>query len=203
MESFTQRQQDIIDTAVKIIDRKGIQGLTIKNLSSEIGVTEGAIYRHFESKRDILASILAVFKAEIEDYAQTSGSSGEGTLKELSVVLHHFRRIFEKNPAIVSVIFAEEIFQNDQHLSEKVGQIIQTNQEQLLAIIRKGKASGELRGDLNDQMMVNSIMGPFRLMVKKWKMGLFAISLETSVNEFLDYLKATIFKDYQHPISGS
>ena len=46
---YTERQQEIINKSIEIIATKGIQGLTIKNLSKEIGVSEPAIYRHFEN----------------------------------------------------------------------------------------------------------------------------------------------------------
>lgn len=49
MTDFTPRQTEIIDKAIQLIDQKGIQGLTIKNLARETGVTEGAIYRHFDN----------------------------------------------------------------------------------------------------------------------------------------------------------
>ncbi|MGC9375649.1 MAG: TetR/AcrR family transcriptional regulator, partial [Bacteroidales bacterium] len=42
---FSERQKEILTTAVEIIAAKGIQGLTIKNLSKEIGISEAAIYR--------------------------------------------------------------------------------------------------------------------------------------------------------------
>ena len=47
----TERQQEIIDVALKLINNRGIQGLTMKNLSREIGVSEPAIYRHFETQK--------------------------------------------------------------------------------------------------------------------------------------------------------
>ena len=59
---LTERQQQIIEESIKIIDDKGIQGLTIKNLSKAIGISEPGIYRHFESKTEILLSILNNFK---------------------------------------------------------------------------------------------------------------------------------------------
>ena len=53
----TERQQEIINVALKLINEKGIQGLTMKNLSKEIGISEPAIYRHFENKIEILLAI--------------------------------------------------------------------------------------------------------------------------------------------------
>ncbi|MCB0284871.1 MAG: TetR family transcriptional regulator, partial [Calditrichaeota bacterium] len=41
MNTFSERQQQIINAAIELIAEKGIQQLTIKNLSKKIGVVEG------------------------------------------------------------------------------------------------------------------------------------------------------------------
>jgi AcrR family transcriptional regulator len=194
MQDLTKRQEEIIQTSVRIIDQRGIQGLTIKNLSKELGITEGAIYRHFNNKREILSSILIQFKDNLKAFADSIDDNSLTTHDKISGILNHFRNIFEANPAIVSVIFAEEIFQNDNELSKVIAEILRNNQHFLLAIIKEGQQSGELRKDLNPQMMVDSIFGPFRLLVKKWKMEGFDISLKESIDEFLQYLRVTIFE---------
>lgn len=194
MAELTKRQDEIINKAIKIIDQRGIQGLTIKNLAKETGVTEGAIYRHFDHKREILTSILKLFQNKMEEFHNSAQLSGKTTFWKISATLSHFRKLFEANPAIVSVIFAEEIFQNDNELSEKVAGLIRENQEFMLSLIKEGKANGELRSDLDDQMMVNSILGPFRLIVKMWKMEGFSVSLENSLEKLLDYVRATMIE---------
>ena len=194
MTELTKRQEEIIQSSIQIIDKRGIQGLTIKNLSKEIGVTEGAIYRHFENKREILSSILIQFKDNLKAFTDSMDDSSLTTYEKISGILNHFRKIFEANPAIVSVIFAEEIFQNDNELSKVIAAILQNNQQFLLGIIKEGQQRGELREDLNPTMMVDSIFGPFRLLVKKWKMEEFDVSLKEGMDEFLQYLSATIFR---------
>ena len=193
MQDLTKRQEEIVQTSVRIIDQRGIQGLTIKNLSKELGITEGAIYRHFENKREILSSILIQFKDNLKAFADSMDNPSLTTYDKISGILNHFRKIFEANPAIVSVIFAEEIFQNDNELSKVIAEILRNNQHFLLDIIEEGQQKGELRKDLNPQMMVDSIFGPFRLLVKKWKMAEFDVSLKESIDDFLQFLKATIF----------
>ena len=64
MTELTDKQKQIVEAAIELISEKSIQGLTIKNLSQKIGLTEGAIYRHFESKLDILLTILYSFQNE-------------------------------------------------------------------------------------------------------------------------------------------
>ncbi len=193
MARLTQRQEEITDKAIRLIDQRGIQGLTIKNLAKETGVTEGAIYRHFENKKQILLSILSLFREKMKDFQASARSTEQTTYTKLQVILNNYRKFFESNPAVVSVIFAEEIFQNDNELSGEVAELIKENQEFMLSLIREGKSRGELRKDLDNQMMVSSILGPFRLIVKMWKMENFSVSLENSLEKLMNYLKATIF----------
>ena len=119
MTELTQRQEQIIDKAIRLIDQKGIQGLTIKNLAKETGVTEGAIYRHFENKKQILCAILDMFREKLKAFQASARSADSTTYEKIQETLNNLRKLFEANPAIVSVIFAEEIFQNDSELSEK------------------------------------------------------------------------------------
>jgi len=62
MAGYTDKQNEIIHAAIELVSDIGIQRLTIKNLSKKIGMVEGAIYRHFDSKIDILLGILEIFK---------------------------------------------------------------------------------------------------------------------------------------------
>lgn len=193
MQEFTKRQEEIISNAITIIDDKGIQGLTIKNLSKEIGVTEGAIYRHFNNKQQILVSVLSRFEHNIKELEKRVMSQEESTPEKIASILHYLRNMFEKNPAIVSVIFAEEIFKNDKHLEAKITDIIHFNHNFFSRIIREGKERGEVREELDESMIVNHIIGSFRLMVKMWKLGGFSVSLKQGVDDLLSYLKTTIF----------
>ncbi len=52
MNDFTVRQKQIIQESIQLIADKGIQGLTIKNISKSIGISEPAIYRHFDNKNN-------------------------------------------------------------------------------------------------------------------------------------------------------
>ena len=54
----TARQQEIINAAIGIISKQGYQELTTKHLAESVGVSEAALYRHFDSKTDLVHSIL-------------------------------------------------------------------------------------------------------------------------------------------------
>ena len=49
---LSERQEQIIEESIKLIDNKGIQGFTIKNLSKEIGISEPGIYKDLDETAD-------------------------------------------------------------------------------------------------------------------------------------------------------
>ena len=47
------RRQEIVAATVRLVARQGVTGASIRQIASEAGVTEGALYRHFENKDDL------------------------------------------------------------------------------------------------------------------------------------------------------
>jgi len=171
VKQLTVRQEEIVNAAIEIISDKGIQNLTIKNLSKAIGISEPAIYRHFESKMDILLAILSKFENYIiSDKDILKGEKLSPMNKLEGIFSHHFSH-FEKNPAFAAVVFAEEIFRDDKRLSEKIHTIMKRNFEIMLLIVKEGQAKGEIRNDIEGDQIILIIMGGLRLIVKKWKLS--------------------------------
>jgi len=56
----------VVDRALKLADADGLDGLTIRKLAADLGVTPMALYWHFRSKEDLLASIAGQVWGEID-----------------------------------------------------------------------------------------------------------------------------------------
>ncbi|MBN2280760.1 MAG: TetR/AcrR family transcriptional regulator [Candidatus Marinimicrobia bacterium] len=175
---FTDRQKEIINAAIQLIAEKGIQQLTIKNLSQKIGIVEGAIYRHFNSKIDILLGILTSFEHRIGTMGEKfNAASGEDAVGNLQTIFANTFKNFKTNPALAAVIFSEEIFQNDKKLSQKVFSIMQKNQATLQSIIRAGQQAGTIRDDISEKQLTLVLTGSLRLLVTEWRLSEYAFDL--------------------------
>jgi AcrR family transcriptional regulator len=53
------RRGEILDAALAVFGEKGYEGGTMREIAARVGVSEPAIYRHYESKEAILADIVA------------------------------------------------------------------------------------------------------------------------------------------------
>ena len=189
MIHFTPRQKEIMDTAMRLISEKGIQEFTIKNVSKNIGISEPAIYRHFESKMDILLGILSSFKERTKTTLDRIRSSEISAIQQIkSILFEHFQE-FTANPTLTAVIFSEEIFQNDKRLSERVFSIMQLSQDTMIALIEKGQKRGEIRSDIPKESLSLIMMGALRLMVTKWRLSGFSFDLEKEGTELWDSIE--------------
>ena len=173
------RQIQILNESIQIIHKKGIQGLTIKNIALAIQVTEAAIYRHFESKDEILSAILDDFKSNLNEMVQLVMVSKVSALEKLEMVLNQIINRFHANPAIVSVIFSDEIFVNKEILHDKIVEIIQQNNECFSLIAAEGQKTNEIRDDIESEELAIIIMGSFRMVVKNWQLKKNSYSLKS------------------------
>lgn len=192
MSTLTKRQEEIVWSAIHLIDEKGIQGLTIKNLATSMEFTEAAVYRHFKSKANILTAIIELFKAQTTRIINEKKQSDEKSLGQLKNVFLRYSAIFTKNPAIVSVIFAEEIFQNETSLREKLTEIIEANEQYFSQLIQQGQKAGEIRNDIDPTLAATSLLGSFRLTVKKWRLNGFAYSLQDETKRLTEYFSTIL-----------
>jgi AcrR family transcriptional regulator len=172
------RRREIVEASIGLIAKGGIQALTTKNLAESLGVTEPALYRHFKSKRDILLGILELFKdGQRAMHARPSGTANS-PLEALDAMIGEVFRNFVRNPAMVTIILAEGMFQNDRRLSRMIFSIMEDRREGFARIIGAGQGRGEIRDDIGPDELALLAMGAMRLLVTRWRLSGFAFDLE-------------------------
>lgn len=178
MANFTNRQEQIIQASLEIIANTGIHGLTIKNISKKVGISEPAIYRHFDCKTDILMGVISKVK-------ETSGvdlfSIEDKELTTIQIIMKAFTtraHRFTNNPSIAAVIFSEAIFENDSELAGAIRAIMDESHMKFVKIIKRGQNRGEIVDFIEAEQLALMIIGSFRLLVTKWHMSKNSFDLE-------------------------
>jgi AcrR family transcriptional regulator len=189
---LTKRQTEIIEVSIKIIDKKGIQGLTIKNLSKEIGISEAAIYRHFDNKTAILVAILDVFTDLSKMFASIMETYEASTKEKIQFMFGKMIDVLTDSPALISVFFSEDIFKNESILKEKVTSIQNRNQATIKSIISKGKQTNDIRKDIDTKSLALIIMGSLRFLVKNWSLNGQNLSLQKEGDKLINAINILI-----------
>jgi AcrR family transcriptional regulator len=59
------RRDELVAAAVRLAARQGVHSASVRDIASEAGVTEGALYRHFDSKDDLCQQAYQQIVAEM------------------------------------------------------------------------------------------------------------------------------------------
>ncbi|MCP5029781.1 MAG: TetR/AcrR family transcriptional regulator, partial [Actinomycetia bacterium] len=60
------RREQIVQAVLTVIDEQGVTALTTTILAKQIGVTSGALFRHFETRDEILQETVRYVAARID-----------------------------------------------------------------------------------------------------------------------------------------
>lgn len=137
-----------MNTAISIITEEGIQKLTTKELSRRIGISEPALYFHFENKPVILVGILEHFSqwsGEVLREIRASQRAPEEKVREL--FRRHAAHVAD-SPATSAVLFSEEICKNHPELVESMMSITGTAEGVVRHILYEGIAADRVRADV-------------------------------------------------------
>lgn len=175
--NYTDRQIEIIIAATNLLSQKGIQNLTTKNLATEMGFSEPALYRHFKNKTDILQSVLLYYRQQLKVGLEKILSDKTTGAEKINGLINFQFNHFTKHPAIVMVIFSETSFQYDDSLSKTVLTLLTQKKMMLESIIKLGQADKSIREDIKSSQLADIIMGSMRFTILRWRLNEFNFDL--------------------------
>jgi AcrR family transcriptional regulator len=90
-------RQKILDAAEKLILLKGLARVTTKEIAREIGLSEGALYRHFDHKEEIFFALMArhlpAFYETFQAHQAGTGTPSENLAAIAQAALHYYEQI--------------------------------------------------------------------------------------------------------------
>ncbi len=153
------RQEEIKEALLQIIDSEGLHNLSTRKLAERVGITEGALFRHFKSKRDMIISIIdgveEVLMKSLQGIAMSDASSHERLFKFLCV---HVRYLIE-HKGITMLLFSEAAHSGDPQLKSRMLNILNTQKQLAKKIIQDGIVAGVWDSSLQVENVAMLYMG--------------------------------------------
>jgi len=81
----SERQEEVLAVARELLARDGVEGLTVGRLAGALGIRPPSLYKHFASKREVEAALIA---EGLEAHADTVEAAGDG----LAAIAAAYRR---------------------------------------------------------------------------------------------------------------
>ncbi|MFP4073052.1 MAG: TetR family transcriptional regulator [Actinomycetota bacterium] len=74
----------VLDAALALVDREGVEKLTIRRLGEEAGVEAMSLYNHVDSKDDVLDGLVGLLWEEVEESAGQEARSWQDLARALA-----------------------------------------------------------------------------------------------------------------------
>jgi TetR/AcrR family fatty acid metabolism transcriptional regulator len=178
MDKASKRQQEIIESAGKLLMEKGIKGLTTKNLAQEMEFSESALYRHFKNKEDIILLLIRFLSENINLRFETIlKAENNAEEKFLALFLSQFQ-FFKKNPHFIVIVLSDGLMDNSEDIKKSIKKLIETNFSALKKIMTDGQESKLFNQEMEADSLVHFAMGTFRLQMLQWKLSNFNFDIE-------------------------
>lgn len=174
---ITSRQLEIIEAAGKILTVSGVSGLTIKKLAKEMNFSESALYRHFNSKEEIIIAMLNYLADNIDARLTKVNNSNANTEDKFRAIFQNQFVFFGENPHFVVAVFSDGLMEESTKINETILGLLFVKIKHLMPIIHEGQKDGIFRNDINADEFIQIIMGTFRLQMFKWRMDNFQFNI--------------------------
>ena len=92
-------REKILDASLKLFSEKGIRETTVKDIAREVGITEGAIYRHFKSKDEIVLGLFGLYSEEFYNRLLSGVRSPISYKEKFYLTVHNFLSFCFENPS--------------------------------------------------------------------------------------------------------
>ena len=176
-ESTLVRQRQIVEAARKLIIKRGSEHLTVSRIAREAGISEGAIYRHFRSKTEILSFLLDHAGSSLLGDMALQSAENHTTLETISDVLEKHLKAIEKRHGSSFQVIAEVVSFGDKKLNRKAFDIISSYIGRLSDLLSAGARQGSVRADIDPQAVATLIFGMVQGLVNLWALSNYSFGL--------------------------
>ena len=100
-------KQALIDAGIRIINREGEQGLSLRKVAAACGVSHSAPYAHYKDKDELLSAIKASVTEQFTEYLNKAvdGMKEESTEKAIVAMGRSYVKFFIDNPDYYQFLF--------------------------------------------------------------------------------------------------
>ncbi len=156
-----QTRAAILDAALSLAARKGLEGLSIGAIADTMGMSKSGVFSHFGSREDLQIAVLREYHARFEDEVFTPALAvARGVPRLRALIDRWLRRVsVEIDSGCIYISGAVEFDDRPGPVRDALVAMVQTWQRALERAIRLGVRAGHLRADTDPAQVLFDIHG--------------------------------------------
>lgn len=160
--STQDRQVELTDAALHLIATRGIAALSTRALAEEVGLSSGAIFRHFRSLDDLLLSVVGRVE---EVLAATYPPPELLPLERLRGLVRARSRAVGQRLGILRLVLSEQFLLSlPDGCSARLLACVQQTRRYVESCLQEAQDAGTVRADLPPEVLAPIVMGTIQML---------------------------------------
>jgi AcrR family transcriptional regulator len=157
------RQAALVAAALALAAERSPSEVTTAALAQAVGITQGAVFRHFESKEAIWVAVIDFAHRALLDRLRAAADAQPDPLLALRAVFMAHVGFVVEQPGVPRVIFQELQHPEDTPLKARVRELMQAYRALLAGLLERAKAERQLAPGIDLQaatvLFIGSVQG--------------------------------------------
>lgn len=149
--SAEERQEEIVKVAVDLAADRGVDEVTTKDMADAMGLTQGAIFRHFATKDDIWFAVMQWIRGRLMKVVGKAAAEGADPLDSLEKMFFAHIAFIGKHPAIPRLLFSEHLHNKSVKLKQLIQEIITGYEGKIAGLLAEAKSQGIANSELDEE----------------------------------------------------
>lgn len=144
-----ERQREIVATVLALARERGPDAITTQAIADRMGLTQGAVFRHFPDKEAIWLAVFAWVRESLGTAFAAAVAKADSPLSRIEQAFVAHVAFIAANPGVPRVMFHEMQYPGDSPVRAEVRAMITKYRRRLKMLFTQAKAAGELPAGLD------------------------------------------------------
>lgn len=166
---FTKAKSSLLRASSQVMREGGPRAATLKNIAAEAGVTEPAIFRHFDGVDGLFESLFKVvelFFDEFQGYYKQDGLYGLDRLE--AAYMDIIAGLKANEDFCYLVVHPDPIFSQYPKLKARLRELKERDKVAVMECIKEAKAKGQLLASVEPEAAAFALVGSALLTLQAW-----------------------------------
>jgi len=184
----------ILETMRELLGEKEFIAITTAEIAARAGVNEASIYHYFDSKTDLLYTVLEQFALDFVDFMELNTKGLKGAMTKLRKAIWSNIYFLLKEKTFAKIFFLE-VRNNPKYFKSRAYAVTRKHSAFYLSLIKEGIRSGEIRSTVSPYALRNIIFGAIEYALLPWTIFGKEVSADTLTDEICDIIFSDIRKE--------
>lgn len=160
-----ERRAEAVEAVVALAAEQNPGDITTSAIARRMGLTQGALFRHFPNKDALLESVMTWVAHRLLGRVEKAVLGAASPLRALEAMFMAHVHFVMEHPGVPRILFGELQREEQTAAKQMVQTLIRRYGERLHLLLEQGKASGELDSGLDTEAAATLFIGTIQGLV--------------------------------------